>query len=69
MRVISLPCALLYGQIQASADQDHRLIYSMQILAHDDRSASAASQQCLRLCMRAIVRRPMLYFLLYGVDA
>ena len=26
VRVISLSCALLYGQIQASADQDHRLI-------------------------------------------
>jgi hypothetical protein len=25
MRVISLSCAVLYGQIQASADQDHRL--------------------------------------------
>jgi len=26
VRVISLSCAVLYGQIQASADQDHRLI-------------------------------------------
>jgi len=26
MRVINLSCAVLYGQIQASADQDHRLI-------------------------------------------
>ena len=35
MRVISLSCALLYGQIQASADQDHRLIPSMRTIGNE----------------------------------
>lgn len=49
VRVISLSCAVLYGQIQASADQDHRLIPSMRTTgAYDDGPPpSAACPRCL----------------------
>jgi hypothetical protein len=56
VRVISLSCAVLYGQIQASADQDHRLIPSMRTTgAYDDGPPSAARPRCLWWCMRAVL--------------
>ena len=56
VRVISLSCAVLYGQIQASADQDHRLIPSMRTTgAYDDGPPSAACPRCLWWCMRAVL--------------
>ncbi len=61
MRVISLSCAVLYGQIQASADQDHRLIPSKRTTgAHDVWSAMAASSRCLRSCTRVVAAAPQL---------
>jgi len=51
MRVINLSCAVLYGQIQASADQDHRLIPWMRTIgAHGGwlpRYASYPASRCL----------------------
>jgi hypothetical protein len=57
MRVISLSCAVLYGQMQASADQDHRLTprYELPARATTGRPRQLAVAVCCRACQRLCV--------------